>query len=107
MDVETHRGRSRADFDVPLTPEQVLDRLRDEVPQHPRFRLVDADPAHADLVARFGAGAWGGRIHLRLVGLSATSTMVVAEWRPRLAGARRADGQGERDLEALAALLRP
>ena len=104
MDIETEAGRSRADFRVPLAPDQVLARLRGAVAADRRFELLDADEAHADLAARFNSTTWGGRIHLRWVRLDAASSMVAGEWRPRRP-ARVAFTGGEDDLRALAALL--
>lgn len=104
VDIETASGRSRADFRVPLTPDQVLARLRTGVAAEPRFTLVQADTAHADLTARFNRTTWGGRIHLRYVRLDAVSSMVVGEWHPTRT-ARSAFTAGEDDLRVLAAML--
>ena len=104
MDIETAAGRSRADFRVPLTPDRLLARLREAVAASPRFELLEADEAHADLAARFNRTTWGGRIHLRFVRLDATSSMVIGEWHPRRP-ARGAFFGGEDDLRAHAALL--
>lgn len=102
MDIETAAGRSRADFRVPLAPDEVLARLRTAVA--PRFTLLEADAAHADLAARFNRTTWGGLVHLRFVRLDASSSLVAGEWRPRRA-ARGGFTAGEDDLRALAAML--